>query len=498
LAFLLAWAVFPSGSGSLAPGDRAPRAVAGSQAGETAGLRIGDGTGSIYTVTPGGQATTPIEVVAAVNLAAATALLTFDPAVVQPVACAGPATPVFDGGYCNIDYALGVVKFNVVALAGVTGTRRLYDITFQAVGGGSGATTTPLTLSVTHFADPYGVELPVQTTGGRIDLVGPSTPADVTVEIEGGLQGHFDLVPGTSLPVPLTLNISEPHKLGAGTVLLRYDPQVLRPTQCGLSAGVMGYCNPGFDPAQGLVKLNLVTGAGLTGSLAAAEIIFEAASGALPGATSGLVLIVEHVADVAGAPLTWTAVNGSVSIVSGASNSALVRVGDPTTSGVYTVTQGITVPVAIWVTDVVGLGAATLALGYDPAVVRPLGCTVRDDVTLAIDGGACALYSDRVQMSLIAAEGISGAAHLYDVIFTAAVGALFGASSPLSVTVHNFADTAGQPLPSQVRGSSLAIVPGSTGPPVALVRWATRMPAPSHSRRTVRWSWGSTWRGRQI
>ena len=433
-------------------------------------VRIGDGSEPKYVVEPGGQVTAPVEVVDAVNLGAATVLLSYDPAVVQAVGCAGPPSGVFDGGYCNLEYALGVVKFNVVALDGVDGTHRLYDVTFEAVGGGAGATVTDLTLTVEHFADPQGNDLDVDTAGGEIEIVGEPAPADAVVRVGDETQSDYTLIPGNTIAVSVTLTITGARKLGAATMLLRYDPQVVRPTLCSGPEPIMGYCNPAFDPEAGLVKFNIVSADGLTGTLHAYDVWFEVASGVAAGAASDLALIVEHFADTMGAPMSWQAVNGSITVAAGPSNSAWLLVGAPSETGVYTVTHGTTVTVSIWVTDVLDLGAATISLGYDPAIVQPLGCAVRGDVTTGMDGGACALLDSQVRASLISSQGLDGEAPLYDVVFTPALGASAHATSTLALTVENFADTAAMPMPSRVRNGSIEIEEGGPGPPVALVR----------------------------
>jgi hypothetical protein len=440
--------------------------VASAQAGAL--VRVGDGISSTFAVAPGGQVTVPVEVVDAVNLSAATVLLSYDPAVVHAVGCAGPQSGVFDGGLCNVEYDLGVVKFNVVAQNGVTGTYRLFDITFEAVGGGVGATATDLTLTVEHFADPQGNGLAVGTAGGRIEVVGTPAPVDGVVRVGDAAHSDFTLIPGNSIDISMTLSITGPHALGAATILLRYDPQVVRPTRCAQADPIQGFCNPAFDPQAGLVKFNLLSSDGLTGTIHPYDVRFEVASGAPADAVSDLVLIVEHFADTGGVPMSWQALNGTITVAAGQSNSAQVLVGAPAETGAYTVTLGMTVTVSVWVTDVVGLGAATISLSYDPTVVRALGCDVRSD--LWTDGGACALLGDRVRTSIIAPYGLNGDARLYDVVFTPAVGAAVGATSTLTLTVENFADTAAIPVPSRVRNGLITVEAGGAGPPVALVR----------------------------
>ena len=310
----------------------------------------------------------------------------------------------------------------------------------------------------------------MDTAGGEIEIVGEPVPVDAVVRVGDETQSDFTLIPGNTIVISVTTSITGTHRLGAATMLLRYDPQVVRPTLCSQPEEITGYCNPAFDPEAGLVKFNLVSSDGLTGTLHACVVWFEAASGVAAGAASDLVLIVEHFADPLGSPMSWQAVNGSVTVAAGPSNSAWLLVGAPSDTGVYTVTHGTTVTVSVWVTDVLDLGAATISLGYDPAIVRALGCAVRDDVTTEMDGGVCALSDGAVRASIISSQGINGDAPLVDVPFTPALGASVGATSPLTLTVKNFADTAALPVPSRVRNGSIEIEEGGSEPPVALLR----------------------------
>jgi len=239
-----------------------PHAMGDASADSGTLVRIGDGSEPKYVVEPGNQVTVPVEVVDAVNLGAATVLLSYDPAVVQAIGCAGPPGDVFDGGYCNLDYALGAVKFTAIALDGADGTHRLYDITFEAVGGGTGAGQTDLTLTVEHFADPQGNDLDVDTAGGEIEIVGEPVPVDAVVRVGDETQSDFTLIPGNTIVISVTTSITGTHRLGAATMLLRYDPQVVRPTLCSQPEEITGYCNPAFDPEAGLVKFNLVSSDG--------------------------------------------------------------------------------------------------------------------------------------------------------------------------------------------------------------------------------------------
>jgi len=425
-------------------------------------VRVGDGSTSAYTVAPGGQVSVPVEAANVLNLGSATVLLTYDPAVARPIGCARPAGSPFDGGACNVGFAPNAVKFNVVASQGVTGTVRLVDIAFQAVS--SAAAQTGLTLTVESFINAQGQPLTVNVQDGSLAVVGSAAPAAV---IRAGtlVQNSFMLTAGLGLDVPVSLQVTGTQQLAAATIVLAYDPAVLRPTRCTASQPPLGsgYCNPAFAPDAGLVKLNLIADAGLTGDLHPYTVTFEAASEVTAG-RSDLLPIVEYLADPAGALLSWQVVTGTVQVVPGPGPAAQMQVGQG--SAAFTATHGLTTTVPLWADSVADLSAATLALAYDPAVVRGLGCAVPQE----FDGGACALYNGYVQASLIASPGITGAARLLDVVFTPAAGALPGAASSLTLTVQNLMDSQAAPIPARVRSGVITVTAGGSLAGVALVR----------------------------
>jgi hypothetical protein len=439
-------------------------------------VRVGDASTSVYTITPGSLVTVPIQVVGAANLGAAMVAVTYDPAVVQPVSCAQPVTSAFDGGACHLAYAPDTVRFNVVAVYGFSGTATMMEIVFQGVG--DSAMRSDLRLAVAHFADLTGNALPVSTASGAIHLAGSPPAVPVLMRVGEPLQSIFSISPGRSTDIPLTFQISDTVSMGAASLLLRYDPAIVRPTRCTVAASLQGYCNPGFDPVQGLLKFTLISEAGLSGAQRPFTVTFEAASGVTSG-ESDLSLGVENLADTTGARLARQTINGLVRVSGPAAASALVRVGEA--SGAYTVSHGLTRTVGIWVQDAANLGAATLALRFDPAIMRAVDCTMPGSAEPAGRGqqmrtdaglseGVCTISAGQARVSLVASAGLTGTQRLVDITFTPAVGAAVGASTSLSLTVENFADTMAQPLTSRVRNGSLTVAPGE-----GATRWLVRV-----------------------
>ncbi len=293
-------------------------------------VRVGDGSQITYTIAAGGRVTVPVQVSGATNLAVATIRLAYRADSVHPVNCVRGAA--FDTGVCNTDFAPGQMKFNVMAVAGVSGTHTLYDVVFQGVGGMVGVVTAPLTVTVDYLADVAGNRLTADTLGGAIVVVGQP---DVIARVGDAAHPDFSVAPGTSVPVSITLNITGARALGAATLVLNYDPAVVRPTACTPSAPVDGgYCNLNFNPA-GQIKLSLLSAAGLSGTVLPYVVSFAAAPGALPDTPGALTLAIEHLADPNGVPLAWQAISGTIAVAAGSTNSTWLLVGGPGAAGAY-------------------------------------------------------------------------------------------------------------------------------------------------------------------
>ncbi len=417
-------------------------------------IRIGSGEPPLYTAAPGEEITITVEVTAAANLGAATVLLNYDPTLVQVVACTALGLADADLIACNPAYANGVVRYTLATSAGLNGAFPLFSVTLRAVG--AAGATAQLALAAPQFTDTHGGDLPMTTAGGAIAIAGAPLPVDATVRL---IDQHSAIMPGQNLVVSVWVDVTDTRPLAAATFVLQYDPQLVRPVQCvrAADAPVDGSCNLTFNVAQGLIKFNLLSGEGASGSLHVYDITFETAAAAPLGAVSLLTITVQNMVDSAGAALRWQTENGAITVVGGPVDVAQILVGAPETDGVFTISQGGTLAVPVWISDAVDLGAATIALAFDPARVQALGCTMHLD---GVDGGNCDVKHGQVQANIIAANGITGTLPVFTISFAPADGAVAGLNSPLTLDVINFADHWAEPLPWRVRPGRLEIVPG--------------------------------------
>lgn len=425
-------------------------------------LRVGAGDTDQYTVAPGALITIPIEIVGAQSLMVLSAILTFDPAVIQPVACTAPVSAAFSSGLCNHTYGLGQLKFNLLALNGVSGNQRLVNIVFRAVGSATGASQIDLSLSLENVSNADGTSPSLTLLNAHLTVVGPPSVTALTLRIGTATQARYPLLAGQSVDLPLTMDVDRAYTLGAATWLLRYDPSRLRPVRCvGTAPGLtLGYCNLNYNAEQDLIRLNLVAATTVTGALQPYVVTFEAVSGAPDGATD-LGLLVENATDPTGTPLRWQSVNGAIDLSLAATNVPLFSVGPLNASAPYTTSYGQTTTVTVWVTGVSPtqrLGAASFALHYDDTRRRPLGCRILQPIPAL--NGACALGVNQIQASLIAGNGLSAAVPVLAVDFIPASTQAGPGATALTLSLDNVTDPQMQPLAAWVRNGALTVVAG--------------------------------------
>ena len=133
----------------------------------------------------------------------------------------------------------------------------------------------------------------------------------------------YDLPKGTSVTLPISVTVAGPQPLAVASVLVQYDPAVLRPTRCVTRpAAPAGYCNPNYDPENGLIRFNLLSESGIMGEVGLFDLTFEAASSATLDAQSLVTPLIESLADVQGNYMTSRGLGSLVRVVAGAGTGA--------------------------------------------------------------------------------------------------------------------------------------------------------------------------------
>ena len=132
---------------------------------------------------------------------------------------------------------------------------------------------------------------------------------------------------------------------------------------------------------------------------------------------------------------------------------------------------GPAVTLPIQVTNIPQLGAATVLITYDPAVVRPTAC----QRNAAFNFGLCNTTHDRngdgtadaVLFNVVSIEGIGAgetAIPLVSITWQAAAGVQPPASTDLGVQVETFTDASANPVAVTTQGGRITIEAGSTPP----------------------------------
>lgn len=131
------------------------------------------------------------------------------------------------------------------------------------------------------------------------------------------------LVPGP--PVSLPVQARSVSKLGAATVLVTYDPAILKATACQRNAAFdVGLCNTAHDrDGDGnadSVLFNVVSLQGVSAGetpVMLVNIAWEAAAGVQPPALADLGVQVQTFTDTNGSPMAVTAQDGQITIKAG-------------------------------------------------------------------------------------------------------------------------------------------------------------------------------------
>ena len=365
---------------------------------ERARVQVGSGE-----LAPDGTVTIPVEAlnVAVPGLGAATIEVHYDPVVVEVQTCTSNPANDFDVVLCHDDGS--TVRLTAVAAPGAPGDSLLAEITFHAVGWHGDHTM--LEVDVITFADPTGDPIDVAEHDGEITI----GAADGDVSCDG--------------------------KTNAVDALFILQREV------GLRPNDSDTCPP---PSDGL-------------HLPACDV-----SGDSDCSSVDAMLILQR---EVGPPNTLGP--GSGSAMSSGQAPAAPQQGSPMGPGplddvTLTIGSGDVEPgdtITVPLTANLGsetLGAATIQVQYDPAVLDAISCTA--DPSGVSDLALCNvnLAADRVGLTIIAAAGVSGDAVLAQITFQA-VGPE-GDSSALALTADPFSDPAGDAIDVITQNGQVTII----------------------------------------
>lgn len=281
--------------------------------------------------------------------------ITYNPAIVTPNDCSG-ATQA-----CNLAFNATTIRLAGANGGGLEGDNTLATITFRCDAAGTSALGLSLiTLADATPARPTNID-PATVVNGSVACVTQVAGAGTVIKI-----GSASAAVGGRAAVELqSLNVPEPG-LGAWTVDVAYDPDVVHTVSCTAGSAGLSVCNPDFSDTT-----FRVTGAnidGLPGDNTLAAITFECDA----VDSSALHITVQVLADATvGQPQTIvpTTTDGTIActtVAAAPTNTPVVPVLPPAGSG-----GGIGFdagnPLSWLIAGLIGAGLAWLASGLASA-----------------------------------------------------------------------------------------------------------------------------------
>lgn len=331
-------------------------------------VRVGSGA-----ISPGGTLTVPVEILNMPpdSLGSAAVEVRYDPSTLAAVNCTLDPNGLFNAGFCNTAFDEDgidpdIVRLNVVSTAGVLGSQTLAEIAFRAVG--ATGDTGILSVAVDLVTDPTGIPITVGTQDGQLTV---GRPGDVSCD------DNIDVVDGLFvLQYDVGLRTD-----GAGCPLA---PDTLYLDQCDVNA----------DNACNIVDALFI----MQCDVGSANVLCPAVG----------------VASTRG-PENSTNLN----TMSSAENT---RLADQYDSNKLTAGNLVTVSITARDVPTRGLGAATVEVRYDPAIVTTPTCAV--DPNDIFDAGFCNaefeiddINPDVVRFNVASVSGLAGDVPLADISF---------------------------------------------------------------------------------
>ena len=148
-----------------------------------------------------------------------------------------------------------------------------------------------------------------------------SSPSSSNQPTQGGENStveisSYEVEQSSTLTVPVRANIGN-TALGAATIRVNFDPNLVQATQCQVPEALFGQCT--FDNEAGQVSFNVLSASGVTNELTLANITFQGHS----SGTTALNVEIQTFADTSGNALTVSDVDGEIIVTSSAQSDQL-------------------------------------------------------------------------------------------------------------------------------------------------------------------------------
>ena len=281
-----------------------------------------------------------------------TGRLHYDPAVLRPTQCTSNEAPGGSNpptGYCNAhyDWTAGIIRFNLLSAEGVSGALAPYTLAFEAASGATEGQSSNLNLIVEATNGPQGEPITWRGDDTIVRLKPPIAAPRVLIGPPGSEDnGIYNVTLGYTRTVAVW--VEGAADLGAATLSLSYDPNIIRAVKCNIRSDVVpqiagGFCAP--VPASGTVRTNVVMQRGFSGTGHFYDIVFAQAPNVGGGESTPLTMTVENFVSIAEVPIPTTVRNGQLDVDSGLTLDKTVTESEYTAAGdllhySYEVTNG--------------------------------------------------------------------------------------------------------------------------------------------------------------
>lgn len=371
------------------------------------------------------------------GLGSASFSLSFDPAIVRPLACQ-PVQLTGASGTCALH--ADHVSASLLSGTGLSGTLTAFEVVFTTAPAVAAGAESVLGLTLGAFADTAFQPIAVRIFNNALKV---SKTASAIVPVLRMTPASQYLLDDQRVTVQVILDNGA--DLAAGSWGIRYDPTIVEAEACQLSAN--GFCNATGQAS--LVRIAVLRNPGdapLPSTMG--TVTFRRHPQAKAQQKSNLVFEVTNFADAAGAQLeyqTWSATITMADSLGTAPAVAMTLVGTPP----YLLPQGgsMDFPIRFQVDPARPIVNLSGSIHYDPAVLRPTRC-LRYDAGSGPSGYCNTKYDQQdgiIRFALLDEAGITGDLTPFVFRVEAASTSKNGDNSPLHFTVEAIAGPDGAP-----------------------------------------------------
>ncbi len=391
----------------------------------------GSGSPNPISITRGTTLTIPVEAAGVTALGSASFSLSFDPAVVRPLACQ-PVQLADASGTCALH--ADHVSASLLSESGLSGALTAFEVVFTTAPAAAAGAESTLALTLGAFADTAFQPITVRIFNNALKV---SKTASAVVPVLRMTPASQYLLDNQRVTVQVALDNGA--ALATGSWGIRYDPTIVEAEACQLS--VTGFCNA--TGQAGLVRMAVLRDpADPAFPASIGTVTFRRHPQAKAQQTSSLVFEVTNFADTASAQIEYQTQSASITMSDSLGTApavAMTLVGAPP----YLLPQGSSLdfPIRFQIDPARPITNLSGSIHYDPAVLRPTRC-LRYDSGSGPSGYCNTEYDQQrgiIRFALLDEAGMTGDLTPFVFRVEAASTSKNGDKSPLHFTVEAIA-----------------------------------------------------------